>query len=83
MGLGLAKRNDRAPNQEAPELGLLWRPADLGDDRRRDRWNNAKFQPGLVFGPRSPFVSVGGHEHGGVVRQGVQPERRTVRDRRS
>jgi hypothetical protein len=43
MGLGLAKRNDHAPSQETPELGLLCGPADLGDHRRRNQRNNAKF----------------------------------------
>ena len=31
--LALAKRHDHAASQEAPELGLLRGPADLGDDR--------------------------------------------------
>jgi len=55
----LAKRNDHAPSQEAPELDLLWGPADLGDNRRRNQWNNAQFQADLVFSPSPPLVSVG------------------------
>jgi len=64
--LGLAKRNDHAPSQEAPELGLLWGPAHLGDHQRGNQWNHAKFQTGLVFSPCSPLVSIGGHENGRV-----------------
>ena len=63
MRFGLAKRYDHTPSQKAPELGLLWRPADLGNHRRGNQWNNAKFQTGLVFSPRSPLVSIGGHEN--------------------
>jgi hypothetical protein len=81
--LSLAERNDHAPSQEAPELGLLWGPADLGDHWRGNQWNNAKFQKGLVFSPCSPLVSIGGHENGGVIDDGAHAERRTVRDARS
>ena len=84
MRLALAKRNDHAPSQEAPELGLLLGPADLGDHRRGNQWNNTKFQTGLVFSPCSPLASIGGHENGGVVvDDGAHAERRTVRDVRS
>ena len=83
MSLGFAKRNDHAPSQEAPELSLLWGPADLGDHRRGNQWNNAKFQTGPVFSPCSPLVPIGGHENGGVVDDGPHAERRTVRDARS
>jgi len=81
--LALAKRNDRAPSQEAPELGLLRGPADLGDHGRRNQWNNAKFQTDLVFSPRPSLVSIGGHENGGVVDDGAHAGRRTLRDVRS
>src|SRR5436309_3114122 len=37
VSLASAKRNDHTPGQEAPELGLPWRPADLGNDWRRNR----------------------------------------------
>ena len=83
MRPGLAKRNDYAPSQEAPELGLLWGPADLGDHRRGNQWNNAKFQTGLVFSPRSPLVSIGGYENGRVIDDVAHAERRTVREVRS
>ena len=79
--LALAKRNDHATSQEAPELGLLWGPADLGDHRRRNKRNNAKFQTGLVFSPCPPLVSIRGHENGGVVNNGAHAGRRTVRVR--
>jgi len=69
----------RAP----PELGLLWRPADLGDDRRRCQRNNAKFQTGLVFSPRRSIVSIPRHENGSVVDNGAHAGRRTFRDIRS
>jgi len=81
--LGLAKGKDRAPSQEALELCLLWGPADLGDYRRGNQWNNAEFQTGLVFSPCSPLVSIGGHENGGVVDDSAHAECRTVRDVRS
>ncbi|MCX6627927.1 MAG: hypothetical protein NTW28_09900 [Candidatus Solibacter sp.] len=81
--LGLAERNDRAPSQEAPERGLLWGPADLGDHRRGNQWNKAKFQTGLVFSPCSPLVSIGSNENGGVINDGAHAERGTVRDVRS
>src|SRR5580692_7963597 len=47
--LPLTERNDRTTSQEAPELGLLWRAADLGDHRCGNRRYNAIFQTGLVF----------------------------------
>jgi hypothetical protein len=79
----LAKRNDHAPSQEAPELDLLWGPADLGDNRRRNEWNNAQVQADLVFSPRPPLVSIGSHENGGVINDGAHAGRRTVRDVRN
>jgi len=75
----LAKRNDHAPSQESPELDLLWRPADLGDNGRWNQWNNAKFQAGLVFSPGPPLVSIGCNENGGVIDDGAHAGRRTVR----
>ena len=83
MRFGLPKRNDHAPSQEAPELGLLWGPADLGDHWRRNQWNNAKFQTDLVFSPCSPLVFIGGHENGVVVDNGAHAGCRPVRDARS
>ncbi len=52
----LAKRNDHAPGQEAPELDLLWGPADLGDNRRRNEWNNVASAVGTAqeFHPSIP-----------------------------
>jgi hypothetical protein len=79
----LANRNDHAPSQKAPELRLLWGAADLGDNRRRNQWNNAKFQAGLVFSPSSPLASIGGHENGGGVDDGAHAGRRTGRDVRN
>ena len=81
--LRLAKRSNLAPRQEAPELGLLWGPTHLSDHRRGNQWNDAKFQAGLVIGPRSPLISVSGHKNGGVVDDRGHAERRTVRDARS
>ena len=78
--LALTKRNHHTTSQEAPELDLLWRPADLGDDRCGNQRDKAKFQTGLVFSPRPPLVSVRGHENGGVVNDGAHVGRRTVRD---
>src|SRR3954466_9049081 len=80
MRLALAKRHDRAPGQEASKLGLLWRPADLSDYRRRNQRNYAKFQTGLVFSPRPPIVSIGGHQNGSVVDNCAHAGRRTVCD---
>ncbi len=80
---GLPKGNHHAPSQEAPELGLLWGPADLGDHRSRNQWKNAKFQTGFVFSPCSPLVSIGGHENGGVADNRTHALRRTVRGVRS
>jgi hypothetical protein len=81
--VGLAKRSNHAPGQEAPELGLLWGPADLGDHWRGNYWNNAKFQTGLVFGPRSPLISISRYENGSVVDDIGHAERRTFGDARS
>lgn len=83
VSLRLTKRNDDTSGQEAPELGLLWGPADLGGDRRGNQWNNAKFQTGLVFSPCSPLVSSGGRKNGGVVDDGAHAKRRAERDVRS
>ena len=80
VGVVLARGNNGTATQEAPELGLLWRPANLGDYRRWNQRNNAKFQTGFVFGPCPPFVSIGSHENGGVVDNGAHVGRRTVRD---
>ena len=49
-----AHRHDGAASQEAAELGLLRGPAHLGDDRRRNQWNNAQLQTSFVFSPRLP-----------------------------
>ena len=68
------------PGQETPELGLFGRPTDLGDHRRGNKWDNTKFQTGLVFSPCSPLVSIGRHENGGVIEDGAHAERRTARD---
>ena len=83
MRLALAKWNDGAPSQEAPELGLLRGPADLGHHGRGNQWNKAKFQTDLVFSPRPSLVSIGGHENGGIVDNGAHAGRRAVRDVRS
>ena len=77
--LAFAERNDRAPRQESPELGLLWRSAHLGDDRSRNRRNNAKFQARLVFCPYAPVGPIRRHENGSVVNNGAHAGRRTVR----
>jgi hypothetical protein len=79
----LAKGNDHAPSQEAPELDLLWGPADLGGNGRRNQWNNAQFQADLVFSPSPPLVSIGRNQHGGVIDDGAHAGRRTVRDVRN
>ena len=79
VSLALAKRNDRAPGQEAPELGLLWRPADLGDDGRGNQRNNAKLQTRLMFRPSPPIVPVRRHEYGSVVDDRAHAGRRTFR----
>ena len=79
----LAKRNDHAPSQETPELDLLWGTADLGDNGRRNQWNNAQFQADLVFSPSPPLVSIGCNENGGVIDDGAHAWRRTVRDVRN
>jgi hypothetical protein len=81
--LGFAERSNHAACQEAAELGLPWGPTDLRDHRCGNQWNNAKFQTDLVFSPRSPLVSIGGHENSGVVDDGAHADRRTVRDVRS
>lgn len=78
--LAFAERNDRAPGQEAPELGLLRRPADLGENRRRNRRNSAEFQTRLVLCPCPPTVPIGRHENGCVVDNAAHAGRRTVRD---
>jgi len=65
--LGVTERNHHAPIQEAPQLGLLWGPADLNEHWRRNQRNDGEFQTGLVFSPRPPLVSVCGHQNGGVV----------------
>jgi hypothetical protein len=75
----LAKRNDHAPGQEAPELDLLWGPADLGDNGRRNQWSNAQFQADLVFSPSPPLVSIGCHENGSIIDDGAHAGRRTLR----
>jgi len=79
----LAKRNDHAPSQETSELDLLWRPADLGDNRRGNQWNNAQFQAGLVFSPSSALVSIGCNKDRGVIDDGAHAGRRTARDARN
>jgi hypothetical protein len=68
----LTKSNNHATGQEAPELRLLRGPAYLGDHRRRNQWNNAKFQTGFVFSPRPTLVPIGGHENRGIVDDRVQ-----------
>jgi hypothetical protein len=75
----LAKRNDHAPSQETPQLDLLWGPADLGDNGRRNQWNSAQFQADLVFSPSPPLVSIGCNQNGGVIDDGAHARRRTVR----
>jgi hypothetical protein len=64
MRVALANRDDLASGQESPELDLLCRPADLGDDRRGNRWNHTELQSRFVFSPRAPIVSVCGHQNG-------------------
>lgn len=83
MRHAFVKRNDHAARQEAPELGLLRRPADLGHHRCGNQWKNAKFQTGLLLSPRPPLISIGGDENGRVVDNLVHAGRRTVRDVRS
>mgnify|MGYP007037765668 CR=1 FL=1 len=83
MCLTLAKRNNRAPTQEAPQLGLLCGPAHLRDNRSRNQRNQSKFQTGLVFRPRPPVVSIGGHENGGVIDDGAHAGRRPLPDARN
>ena len=58
----LAKGNDHAPSQEAPELELLLGSADLSDHGRRNQWKNARLQADLVLSPGPPLVSIGCHE---------------------
>src|SRR5262249_57903188 len=58
-------------------------PSTWAHHGRGTQWNTAKFQTGLVFRPRPPLVSVGGHEDGGVVNDSAHAERRTVRGVRS
>ena len=41
--LGFSKRHYGAAGQEAPQLNLLWRSADLGHYRRRNQGHNTKF----------------------------------------
>jgi len=73
----LAERNNHAPRQEAPELGLLGGPADLGDHRRGNEGHYAEFQTDLMVGPRSPLVPIGRDQYGRVVDHCVHAERRT------
>lgn len=83
MRFAFTKSGDRATGQEAPELRLLWGPAYLGNNGRRDQWKNAKFQAGLVLRPRPALVFIGGHENTGVIDDSVHAGRRRVRDFRS
>lgn len=83
MGLALAERNDRTPGKEAPELRLLRRPADLRDDGRGRQWKNTKLQTGFVFSPDSSLVSIGRHEHRGIVHDLIHAERFAIRCVRS
>jgi hypothetical protein len=57
-------------------------PVALRRRKSRELWN-ANFQTGLMFSPRPPFVSIGGHENGGVIDDGTHAGRRIVRDVRS
>jgi hypothetical protein len=75
--LTLSNRNDRATSQKAAELGLLWRAANLGEDRRRNRRNNAEFQTRLVFCPCPPVVPVRRDENSRVVDNRAHARRRT------
>ena len=83
MRIFLVHRKDRAPSEKVPEFGLLWRPADLGDYRRRNERNNAKLQTDPVFSLRVPLVCVGCNESGVVADDVAHAERRTVREFRS
>src|SRR5262245_40068166 len=78
MRLALAQGQDRAARQKAPELGLLWGPADLGEDRCWNQWKSPEFQPGFMLCPCPPLAAIRGHENGRVVDE-VHAGRRTVR----
>ena len=83
MRLAFAKRHHCASGQEAPELGLPRRPADLSDHGCGHQWGNAKFQTDFVLSPCPPLVSIGGYENGGVVDYRAHACRRTFRGVRS
>src|SRR5437870_395959 len=67
-----ASLQEERPRTRSKSAGveLVAGPADLSDHWRGNQWNDAELQTGLVFRPRPPLISTGGHENGGGVDDG-------------